>query len=123
MDNKGYYSEMRQGNFDLCITWFSIQYPSPFSILGRFTNKSFQRQLFPLKHPAFDHLYHLALESKDPHKTEQLLYEAEQLLITDAICIPLFTPSSIAFLSEEWNVGFAPSGFADLLQLTPTNTK
>lgn len=117
VDNKGYYSQMREGNFDLCITWFSIQYPSPFSVLGRFTKESFQRQLFPLEYPEFDRLYELALQERDESKALIHLAQAEALLLESRICIPLFTPTSTAFVSPNWSIGFSPSGFADLSQL------
>lgn len=91
LEQQVYLSDRRSGNFDLSRHSWTADFTDPMTYLAMYTSYSKQNDN-GVDDPLYDDLIKQASSETDPAKREQLLHDAETVLVTDNFyVIPVYT--------------------------------
>lgn len=97
------------------LSWFA-DYPDPENYLWLFTREYAQENAyFNYQNPTFDSIYQVGIKTRDKYEKQDALARAEQILIDDAVFIPLFYDEVTRLLNRRVkNLPINPMEYRDL---------
>lgn len=100
LEHSEYNSALMNGSFDIALVKLSGEYNSPYAYLNNFLRSNFENYS-AYKNNKFEHIINSALTLTDYNDTAVFYAEAEQLLIDNAIFVPLCIETEYIFTSEK----------------------
>lgn len=104
---------MGNKDFDLCFTGWTADYPDPAGFLAIFTSDAFNNY-GEYTDPEFDRLIKESSLELEPERRNEMLHEAERILVEDAGFIPLYTSGATWLVSD--NVSGFHTDFTGFIQ-------
>lgn len=102
LDDEEYYNSLKNGDFDIALVKLSGEYNSPYAYLNNFLSDNFENY-GGYKNQKFEHIINSALTSTSYNEAAAFYMEAEQLLIDNAIFVPLCVETEYIFISDKVN--------------------
>jgi oligopeptide transport system substrate-binding protein len=96
---KVFLESRRQGQFDICRFDWVGDYIDATTFLDLMKSNS-PMNVLKWSHPVYDELMNAAARTLDPQKRQQILMEAEAILLDQVPCLPLVFPTSKALVSQ-----------------------
>lgn len=95
---------IKQGKAKLWRTGWVADYPDPENFLamfygGNIADGSNMMNVFKYKNEQYDALFEKALTEKDPQKRMDLLVQCDQIIVDDAVVMPIFTDDHIVIMN------------------------
>lgn len=91
-DTAAFLRDLRRGEFQMFNTGWIADYPDPEDFLDKLFYSGSEQNEFRYRNPEVDDLLLQARTERDVETRYQLYSEAEQLILDDAVVIPLFWP-------------------------------
>ena len=103
-----YLKALQNGDFDIALVRIDGEYNSPYAFLNNFLHDNYENYS-NYKNQKFEHIINSALTANDDKIAASFYMEAEQLLVDNAIFVPLCTEKEFIFVSDKLdNVWYNP---------------
>ena len=100
LESEEYINTLKSGDFDIALIKLSGEYNSPYAYLNNFLKDNFENYS-GYKNKKYEHIINSALTSTNSNEATAFYKEAEQLLIDNAIFVPLCVETEYIFISDK----------------------
>lgn len=118
LNDSVYTQALSSGDFDIALVKLSGEYNSPYAYLNDFMGDN-ARNYSGYSSPKFSHIMNSAVTAADAKTAAAYYTEAEQLLLDNAIFVPLCTEKGYVFYSEKMQ-GLSYNAFMDFYSYSMT---
>ena len=113
LERKTYYDRISTQNYDLALGSWIADFNDPINFLNVFKYKNSSSNNTFWENEKFTSLLNKSENISDPIKRDEILIEAENILLSDAPIIPICHLSQNYLINEKLKIKLYPSGFVD----------